>query len=123
MVRCTILSMRWLAIHHLHMNLIHPGLARYISFSYFHSLQVVGGVAVFLLMATVLNAQVIDTNLSPGALKKLSPTELMDIDVTSVSRHAEKLSETASAIQVITGDDIRRSGAVNLPEALRLAPN
>src|SRR5207247_6433984 len=34
-----------------------------------------------------------------------------------------KLSETASAIQVITGEDIRRSGATSLPQALRLASN
>lgn len=56
-------------------------------------------------------------------LKKLSLEELMDIEVTSVSKRAEKLSETASAIQVITGEDIRRSGASSLPEALRLATN
>jgi iron complex outermembrane receptor protein len=60
---------------------------------------------------------------SPTALKKLSLEELMDIEVTSVSKRAEKLSETASAIQVVTGEDIRRSGAASLPEALRLAAN
>ena len=60
---------------------------------------------------------------SPIALKKLSLTELMDIEVTSVSKRPEKLSETASAIQVITQDDIRRSGVSSLPEALRLASN
>lgn len=60
---------------------------------------------------------------SANALKKLSVEELMDIQVTSVSRRPEKLSEVASAIQVITGDDIRRSGASNIPQALRLASN
>src|SRR6266849_1259258 len=60
---------------------------------------------------------------SPTALKELSLEELMDVEVTSVSKRAEKLSETASAIQVITGEDIRRSGASSLPEALRLASN
>jgi len=55
--------------------------------------------------------------------KKLSLQELMDLEVTSVSRRPEKLSDTASAIQVITGDDIRRSGATSIPEALRLATN
>ena len=55
--------------------------------------------------------------------KKLSLQELMDLEVTSVSRRPEKLSETASAIQVITTDDIRRSGATSLPESLRLADN
>lgn len=68
-------------------------------------------------------AQTQDAMLSSSALKKLSLEELMDIEVTSVSRHAEKLSETASAIQVITGDGIRRSGAASIPEALRLADN
>src|SRR5438132_6542682 len=60
---------------------------------------------------------------STSALKKLSFEELMDIEVTSVSKRPEKLSETASAIQVITQEEIRRSGATSLPEALRLASN
>jgi iron complex outermembrane receptor protein len=47
----------------------------------------------------------------------------MDVEVTSVSRHPAKLSKTASAIQVITAEDIRRSGATSIPEALRLADN
>src|SRR5207247_3730902 len=58
-----------------------------------------------------------------STLKQLSVEELMDIEVTSVSRRPEKVSETASAIQVITQDDIRRSGATSIPEALRLASN
>ncbi|HYG38368.1 MAG TPA: TonB-dependent receptor [Cytophagales bacterium] len=49
--------------------------------------------------------------------------ELMNIEVTSVSKRPEKLTEVASAIQIITQEDIRRSGATSLPEALRLAPN
>jgi iron complex outermembrane receptor protein len=59
----------------------------------------------------------------PARLKKLSVEELMDLNVTSVSKHPEKISATASAIQVITDNDIRRSGATSLPEALRLASN
>ena len=57
----------------------------------------------------------------PAELKKLSIEELMEIDVTSVSKRTEKLSAAAAAITVITGDDIRRSGVTNLPDALRLA--
>jgi iron complex outermembrane receptor protein len=56
-------------------------------------------------------------------LKSLSLDQLMDVEVTSVSRHPEKLLQTASAIQVITREDIRRSGATSIPEALRLADN
>ncbi|HEV7332820.1 MAG TPA: TonB-dependent receptor plug domain-containing protein [Flavisolibacter sp.] len=60
---------------------------------------------------------------SPRDLKNLSVEELMNLEVTLVSRTPEKLAETASAIQVITNEDIRRSGASHLAEALRLAPN
>ena len=66
-------------------------------------------------------AQAVEAPTSPSALKKLSLEELADMEVTSVSRYPEKLSGTASAIQVITGDEIRRSGATSIPEALRLA--
>lgn len=60
---------------------------------------------------------------APQSLKKLSIEELMDLEVTSVSRRPEKLSETAAAVQVITSEDIRRSGATTLPQVLRLASN
>ena len=56
-------------------------------------------------------------------LKSLSLDQLMNVEVTSVSRHPERLLQTASAIQVITREDIRRSGATSIPEALRLADN
>ena len=59
----------------------------------------------------------------PESLKELSLEQLMDLEVTSASRHPEKLSQAATAIEVITADDIRRSGATSLPEALRLAGN
>lgn len=57
------------------------------------------------------------------ALKRLSLDELSQIEVTTVSRRPQRLTDVASAVQVVTGEDIRRSGAVVLPEALRLAPN
>jgi iron complex outermembrane receptor protein len=58
-----------------------------------------------------------------GALAELSLEELANLEVTSVSRLPESLADAPAAIYVITRDDIRRSGAVTLPEALRLAPN
>ncbi|HVK99373.1 MAG TPA: TonB-dependent receptor [Dongiaceae bacterium] len=60
---------------------------------------------------------------SADQLMDMSLTELMNIEVTSVSRRPEKLAESAAAIQVITHDQIRRSGATSIPEALRLATN
>ncbi len=56
-------------------------------------------------------------------LGDLSIEELGNIQITSVSRHAERLADAPAAIFVITGEDIRRSGATRLSEALRLAPN
>jgi iron complex outermembrane receptor protein len=80
-------------------------------------------VSAFFLLVTPALAQVRDTLPPARALKRLTLEQLMDVEVTSVSRRPEKLSTTASAIQVITGEDIRRSGASSIPEALRLAPN
>ncbi|HTA64018.1 MAG TPA: TonB-dependent receptor plug domain-containing protein, partial [Xanthomonadaceae bacterium] len=60
---------------------------------------------------------------SGGNLGDLSLEQLGNVDVTSVSRKSERLADAAASIYVITNDDIRRSGATSLPEALRLAPN
>ncbi len=82
------------------------------------------GGAAFAFFFVVLTTQAQpDPDLSPGGLKKLSIDELMDIEVISISKRSEKLSETASAIQVVTSEDIRRSGAASIPETLRLANN
>jgi iron complex outermembrane receptor protein len=59
----------------------------------------------------------------PGHLKKMSLEELMSIEVTSLSRREAPLSEAASSIQVVTGEDIHRAGVTFLPEALRLTSN
>jgi iron complex outermembrane recepter protein len=56
-------------------------------------------------------------------LADLSLEELANIEVTSVSRRAERLVDAPASVFVITGEDIRRSGVTSLPEALRLAPN
>ena len=55
-------------------------------------------------------------------LLNLSIEELMNVKVTSVSRRSQKLTQIPSAVFVITQDDIRRSGATNIPDALRMAP-
>ena len=56
-------------------------------------------------------------------LRALSISQLADIDVSSVSKTTQPLSEAPAAIFVITHDMIARSGATTLPEMLRLAPN
>ncbi len=55
-------------------------------------------------------------------LTELSLEELMSVEVTSVSKKKQKLSESAAAIFVITQEDIRRSGVTSIPEALRMVP-
>jgi iron complex outermembrane recepter protein len=56
-------------------------------------------------------------------LTRLSIEELANLEITSVTRRPQPLSQAAAPIYVITNDDIRRSGATRLAEALRLAPN
>lgn len=56
-------------------------------------------------------------------LSQLSIEQLVNINITSVSKTPEALSGAPAAVYVITHDDIIRSGATTLPEMLRLAPN
>ena len=55
-------------------------------------------------------------------LTEISLEELGRIRITSVSRKPQQLTKAAAAVFVITADDIRRSGAASIPEALRMAP-
>lgn len=67
---------------------------------------------------SILHAEEID----PQSLLSMSLAELSDIEVTSVSKKAEKASEAAAAIYVLTNEDIKRSGATTIPDALRMVP-
>lgn len=53
---------------------------------------------------------------------RLSLEDLLRQEVVSASRRSQPLSDVAAAVHIITSEDIRRSGARSLPEALRLAP-
>ncbi len=57
-----------------------------------------------------------------GDLDTLSVEELFSLQVTSVGRKAQELSKALAAIFVLTADDIRRSGATSIPEALQWVP-
>jgi iron complex outermembrane receptor protein len=59
---------------------------------------------------------------SPSELMNLSLEELMEVEVTSVGRKLQKVSEAPAAVYVISQEEIRRSGATSIPEALRLVP-
>jgi iron complex outermembrane recepter protein len=76
--------------------------------------------AIYLVLASVLCAA------HPAAasvdLVQLSLEELMDLEVFSASKKNEPFFAVPAAIYVLTGDDIRRSGATSIPDALRGVP-
>jgi len=59
---------------------------------------------------------------NPAALKLLTLEELSAIEVTTPSKEPQPAMRVPVAIYVITGEDIRRSGATSIPDALRVAP-
>ncbi|MBI1764111.1 MAG: TonB-dependent receptor [Acidobacteria bacterium] len=67
-------------------------------------------------------AQAVWAQSAKNDLTTTSLEELLNIEVTSVSKKEEKLFQTAAAIYVITQEDIRRSGLTSIPELLRLVP-
>jgi iron complex outermembrane receptor protein len=72
---------------------------------------------------TIANAE--DSNpdpKNPADLNQLSLEQLGNVEVSTVSKELEPMQKTAAAAYVITREDIQRSGATSLPEALRLAP-
>src|SRR5580698_4633834 len=83
----------------------------------------VAALAIYISAAGMAWAQSSAADTSVGDLKQLSVEDLMNIEVTSVTKEPEKLLDADSAIQVVTGDDISRSGATSIPEALELAGN
>src|SRR5205807_9632563 len=72
-----------------------------------------------MLLAVSAGAQ---TPSRPPDLTVMSLEDLMNVEVTSVSMKEQKLSQTAAAVYVIAQEDIRRSGATNIPDVLRMAP-
>ena len=57
-----------------------------------------------------------------AALDELSLEDLLEVKVLTIARKAQRLAEMPAAVTVITADDIRRSGARSIPEALRQVP-
>ena len=74
-----------------------------------------------LALSAALNLPAAEPKAQPD-LTELPIETLLQIEVTSVARKSEKLSESPAAISVVTQDDIRRFGATSIPEALRLVP-
>ena len=83
-----------------------------------------GRLATLVATAVVFAANVgfADDPIDDANLAEMSLEELMNIEVFSVSKRGQSLHDSAAAIYVLTQDDIRRSGATSIPEALRWVP-
>lgn len=78
------------------------------------------GVAAVLLPALAFSAAA--ATAPDSGYADLSLEQLMDTQVTSVSKKVQKLEDAAAAVHVISQDDIRRSGMTSVPELLRMVP-
>jgi iron complex outermembrane receptor protein len=82
--------------------------------------------ALLVLMVWAASARVPEASAQESSgsrdLGDLSIEELMNESVTSVSKREQKLSQAAAALFVINQEDIRRSGALNIPDLLRMVP-
>jgi iron complex outermembrane receptor protein len=74
------------------------------------------------LVLTVLPMLAAQTQSLQPDLTALNIEDLMNVDVTSAGKKEQKLSQVPAAIFVITTEDIRRSGATNIPDLLRMVP-
>ncbi|MFZ1829792.1 MAG: TonB-dependent receptor [Candidatus Competibacteraceae bacterium] len=81
--------------------------------------RLLGALALLIVLA---NMEMAVSQAVADDLTQLSIEELMNVPVVSATKQTQRLADTASAIFVITQDDIRRSGVTSVPEALRLAP-
>jgi iron complex outermembrane receptor protein len=83
---------------------------------------IAGSLLVVVLLCSVGSASGLPADESITFLKSLSIEELLQTEVTSVSKKTEALRDAAAAVFVITQEDLRRTGARSIPEALRMVP-
>jgi outer membrane cobalamin receptor len=87
-------------------------------------IETAGGFALMCACAGAIAGQMdLDPGRTAADLRELSLEQLLDIEVTSVAARPQRVAQSAASIYVIQRDDIRRSGATSLAEALRLASN
>ncbi len=85
-----------------------------------HRIAIIAIIA--MLVTSTLTCSLAYGGMTENKYMSMSIQQLMNIKVTSVSKTAESLSDSAAAIYVITQEDIKRSGVTSIPEALRMAP-
>lgn len=52
----------------------------------------------------------------------LTPEQLLNAEVLSVSKKAESIATAPAAVYIVTSEDIQRSGVSTIPDALRMVP-
>ena len=79
-------------------------------------------IASMAVVALFLGTSVSAQNQGVPDISRMSIEELMNVEVTSVAKRPQRVADAAAAVFVITQEDIRRSGAASIPEALRMVP-
>ncbi len=79
-------------------------------------------ITIFTFLVLVFQLVPAEDVLANDDFTSLSLEDLMNVNVTSVSKKPQRLIDAAAAIYVITQEDIRRSGATNIPDTLRRVP-
>ncbi len=87
------------------------------------SLRLLQVVVAAVLIAGWTSAAAAESAAAPAAdLMELDLEALSQVTVTSVSKKEQKLTDVAAAVTVLSNEDIQRSGATSIPEALRMVP-
>lgn len=82
--------------------------------------RIVGLIGIILIMFS--GVSLAQDDISEDSMMDLSLEDLLDIEVTSVSKRAQPLHDAAAAIFVITNEDLKKWGVTNIPDALRQVP-
>ena len=69
-----------------------------------------------------LNAAAQSSQQDIPKIGELPLEKLMEIPITTVAKRPQVVADAAAAVFVVSQEDIRRSGATSIPEALRLVP-
>ncbi|MCG2634101.1 MAG: TonB-dependent receptor [Gammaproteobacteria bacterium] len=75
-----------------------------------------------LLLSAVVGLAALDSANGAEDLFDMDLEQLMAVEIASVSRRTEALTDTAAAVTVLTAEQIRRSGAATIPDLLRTVP-
>jgi len=87
-----------------------------------HGAAFPASVAIFVALGLGVPLPAPAQNSAPGDLTQYSLEDLMNVQVTSVSKREQTLSKAGAAVYVINQEDIRQSGSTNIPDLLRMVP-